>query len=134
MGIRDLIDYCNNRGLSFITIDELTELLANEDSQKRLFPNEVTYDNETEKAIDYLCEVMASHRRDFSKFDQMLIETGVLSGRCYVCWHENKYYPGATVDNLKAMGFSKFYDKYKSNWEKIKSFRKELIKNGSRGF
>lgn len=83
----------------------------------------------TEKAIDLLSEIMASHERTYSDLEKKLIETGVVSGRCYVCWHENKYYPGATVDNLKDMGFEKFYETFKHNWEEIKNFRKNIYKN-----
>lgn len=124
MEVNELINYCYEHNLYSITVDEMKDLLVQE---KAYLKNQQVTDEETTAAIDCLCEVMASHKRTFSDIENKLIETGVLSGRCYVCWHENKYYPGATVDNLRKLGFNKFYETYKGNWEKIKKFRKELI-------
>ena len=130
--INELLDYCNSHDIKYVTREQLKALSEGCPFEPELgaenFPME---DDEalTSEAIDLLSEIAASHERKFTDLEKKLIETGVVSGRCYVCWHENKYYPGATVDNLKAMGFSEFYDKFKSNWEEIKNFRKQMYKN-----
>ena len=126
MDVNELINYCYEHNLYSITVDEMKDILVQEEQIKSR--KQACY-GKTEEAMNCLYEIMASHKRSFSDIENKLVETGVVSGRCYVCWHENRYYPGATVDNLQLMGFEKFYETYKGNWEKIKSFRKELIKN-----
>lgn len=118
--IQELVDYCESSGRKSITVEKIKALMVESECAKE--------QSLTEEAIDCLCEMMTTHQRSFSDIEQKLIETGVVSGRCFVCWHDNKYYPGATVDNLRIMGFEKFYDAYKGNWEKIKDFRKKLTK------
>lgn len=115
--INDLIRYCESNNLWTVSLGEI----------KSFAKESLGEDDLTKQAVDLLAEIMATHKRTFTPLEDKLIETGVLSGRCYVCWHENKYYPGATVDNLKRMGFEAFYEAYKRNWEEIKNFRKKLI-------
>ena len=127
--IKELLDYCYKHEKSYIMVDELKALtegcpmVSNGNGNTDFPPKE----DLTDKAICLLTEVMISHERTFSKLEKQLIETGVMSGKCYVSWHENRYNPGATVDNLRTMGFEKFYETYKGNWEKIKDFRRKLI-------
>lgn len=120
MEVGELIDWCKANNRKSITVEKMEDLLAQETISQE--------SSITDDAIDCLCEMMSTHQRSFSPLEQKLIETGVVSGRCFVCWHENKYYPGVTVDNLRLMGFEKFYETYKGNWDKIKQFRKELTK------
>jgi hypothetical protein len=118
--ISELLDYCKKNNLQYISVDELEQIE---------YENKYTdgTDELTQRALDLLCDAMATHRLVHNELEQKLIETGVLSGKCYVCWHENQYYPGATVDNLRKMGFEAFYETYKRNWEEVKRFRRELI-------
>lgn len=128
--ISELINWCRESGRNAISVAEMEDIITHNINYEK--PQTVGYsenlDEKTQQALDLLCEVMGTHKRTYSKLEEQLIETGVMSGRCFVSWHENKYYPGATVDELRTIGFDAFYEKYKSNWEKIKAFRKQFIK------
>lgn len=104
--------YCLENCKDTITYSEL-ELLAHSS-------------NPTDEALEVIREMADTHCRVNNEMEKKLLETGVISGNCYVCWHENKFYPGATVDNLMEMGFEKFYETYKSNWIKIQEYRKQF--------
>lgn len=128
--IDELLNYCYANNKNYVTVEELKSLtegcpIKPDGNGSTDFPPK---EDLTDEAINLLTEIMVSHERTFSKLEHKLIQTGIVSGRCYVCLHENKYYPGATVDNLRSMGFEKFYETYKGNWERIKDFRKKIIK------
>lgn len=128
--ISELIEWCREGGRNAVSVAEMEDIVqhsVNYENPVKSHTND-NLDEKTQEALDLLCEVMGTHKRTYSKLEDKLIETGVMSGRCFVSWHENKYYPGATVDELKHIGFDAFYEKYKSNWEKIKTFRKQFIK------
>jgi hypothetical protein len=40
----------------------------------------------------------------------------------FINWHTNKFYEGATIDNLRTMGFKDFYEKFKSNYQKKRQY------------
>lgn len=44
-----------------------------------------------------------------------LQETGVVSYKYFINWHKNKLFPKATVDKLKRIGWTKFYEVNKGN-------------------
>lgn len=126
--LTELVQWLRENGRDSVSVAELEDMISHCSGSTEETSDNVS-DDETAEALDLLYEIMSTHQRTYSKLEQKLIETGVLSGRCYISWHENKYYPGATVDVLREMGFTAFYEKYKSNWEDIKNFRKQLIKN-----
>ena len=126
--LTELVQWLRENGRDSVSVAELEDMISHCSGGTEETSDNVS-DDETAEALDLLYEIMSTHQRTYSKLEQKLIETGVLSGRCYISWHENKYYPGATVDVLREMGFPAFYEKYKSNWEDIKNFRKQLIKN-----
>lgn len=126
--LTELVQWLRENGRDSVSVAELEDMISHCSGSTEETSDNVS-DDETAEALDLLYEIMSTHQRTYSKLEQKLIETGVLSGRCYISWHENKYYPGATVDVLREMGFAAFYEKYKSNWEDIKNFRKQLIKN-----
>lgn len=128
--ISELIEWCREGGRNAVSVAEMEDIVQHSINYENPVKshNNDGLDEKTQEALNLLCEVMGTHTRTYSKLENQLIETGVMSGRCFVSWHENKYYPGATVDELKKIGFDAFYEKYKSNWEKIKAFRTQFIK------
>lgn len=132
--LNKVVSYVKERNVDCLSLDDLNYLFededknlefdfsSNEDDEIFAFAN----DDVTDDAIELLLEISNTHQRTYTPLEHKLIETGVISGRCYISWNTNTYYPGATVDNLKTMGFDKFYDTYKNNWEKIKEFRRGL--------
>ena len=126
--LTELVQWLRENGRDSVSVAELEDIISHSSGSDEETSENVS-DDETAEALDLLYEIMSTHQRTYSKLEQKLIETGVMSGRCYISWHENKYYPGATVDNLREMGFEKFYEAFKSNWEDIKNFRKQIIKD-----
>lgn len=47
---------------------------------------------------------------------EKLKATGVINNG-FINWHENKLHEGATIDNLKVMGFKDFYEKFKYSYQ-----------------
>ena len=117
LSLKDLMCISNDYGR------ENSELDFSPNENEELFTND---DATTDDAMELLYEISNTHQRTYTSLEHKLIETGVISGRCYISWHNNTYYPGATVDNLRLMGFEAFYNTYKNNWEKIKEFRRGL--------
>ncbi len=118
------VDCLSLKDLEYLSKDyiENSELDFSSNENEELFVDDAT----TDDAIELLLEISNTHQRTYTPLEHKLIETGVISGRCYISWHNNTYYPGATVDNLRLMGFDNFYNTYKNNWEKIKEFRRGL--------
>jgi len=72
------------------------------------------FDNIKNKRLIDTIELNNDQKEIFNK----LRETCVITPK-YINWHKNNLFPEATVDNLKKMGFSKFYEENRENYKKF---------------
>ena len=77
-----------------------------------------TNDYDTKRALDLIYGFAAGKLVQSDYFFRLLLETQVLTAGHFINWHQNKYYPTATVDNLKELGWKKFYELNKDNLNK----------------
>lgn len=86
--------------------------LIDDDLQDRL---------DTQAALHIINNIAHGKKITFSVMSRMLTNTCVVSGK-FVNWHINKFYPNATVDKLKELGWKKFYELNKDNIVKKREF------------
>ena len=98
------------------------ELIIQKSSKTyRLHPDLVSDDIQdkidTKHALSVIYDIMKGKKVYFRE----LSDTCVVSGK-FINWHTNKFYPNATVDKLKELGWKKFYELNKDNIVKKREF------------
>lgn len=84
----------------------------------------------TQLALETIRNILQGKAKTFSPFIHELKETCVWSQNVnkkpFIAWHENKFYPTATVDRLKEIGWSAFYNENKDNIIRKREFFKKV--------
>lgn len=64
---------------------------------------------------DFIDMIKLYAKGKYTPFDKEIKDTCIASKSGFIAWHINKYYPNATVDKLKELGWDKFYELNKDN-------------------
>ena len=87
----------------------------------RLHPDLVSDDIQDKIDTKHALAVIYGIMKGKKVYFRELSDTCVVSGK-FINWHTNKFYPNATVDKLKELGWKKFYELNKDNIVKKREF------------
>lgn len=111
-------------------INELIELeLIEPKSSTTYYLSDGLYDEDiidTQMALDTIYCILKNTAKSYSPKLHELKETCVWSQKdgCkpFIAWHQNKFFPNATVDKLKELGWKEFYELNKTNIQKKREY------------
>lgn len=116
-------------------IKELVDAeLITQKSSKTFYINEDLIDEDiikTQNALHTIYLILHNKADIFSPLIHELKETCVYSqsmNKLFIAWHDNKFFPTATVDRLKEMGWEAFYKENKDNIIKKREYFNSLKK------
>lgn len=115
-------------------ITELIEFeLIKQKSARTYYLGDGLYDKnilDTKNAYKTIMDISRNELGKPSYIYYRLAETCVFNkrkdGSYFICWHENKFFPNATVDKLKELSWNEFYALNKDNSRKRLEYFKSL--------
>lgn len=111
-------------------INELVELeLIEPKSSTTYYLSDSLYNEDiinTQMALDTIYNILKNTTKSYSPLLHELKETCVWSqkegSKPFIAWHQNKFFPNATVDKLKELGWKNFYELNKENIKKKREY------------
>lgn len=112
--IKDLIDFgfIDNKSSRTFSINKQ---ILNQSNQSIIT-------NVTDEVLNIIYAVGKGERIYSDLADKVRDTCICVFGSGYINWHINKYFPNATVDKLKELGWEAFYDLNKDNYNKKKEY------------
>ena len=74
---------------------------------------------------DFIDMIKLYAKGKYTPFDKKIKDTCIASKSGFIAWHINKFYPNATIDKLQELGWDRFYELNKDNYQKKKEYFKE---------